>query len=1594
MQAPFIRESTTNKIGCGVNLGLIKLQSNTPEGKTLVTRPESSQALGRVGYNYMGDQDRFVQKLIEEQGFPMFLQEFSMISEYSQLCKASLLLQVLASAPIDVAIMQSLPELLHNSAIIFLTCDSAEFSVRFSGSSQGYLAVCFEALLPIYKAYGSDKDICDLLEVFDCDEIRAFSSSRPPVIQAYAMEFVRELLQVKICEVDEMTEVERMSALVFSGFYFHNTWSSPHPLHSEVQEEVNTNNHGIIRLLLQSASPLSVIAALENSLVMTDMVYVQRLIAFLNYFLSSTSYFTSAAKRGDFIVKLANAVGESDLALQVLGLCLQRQDLANELDKIRDLYSALLRSSEHFVFASTDLTRVFRMMEPNSRVFEDFERAFGETEDPERLIAMTEVIAGVIETCDKTATKQKLQEAYIVSLPIALIQVHRATRHSSLHKALVILMRSLLHMHRSLKDQCKKLSMSIERYLVTHKEAEVCCLEDLLLMLFGAESFELMSEVEFPELIGCFLDLIKTSRNDALVAQMLRHLTDLGSKSLYNISCFSCFGGRLLELAESKELRTDSLRLLELCGSYYVWPNFLRQFLDKLYECLMTDDYDFAGSLLTTLISMSSIEQRPYKLGSANRAKKGKRCLPYYSLHFRNSDSVFTSSLLAFFDKGLTVSFWIFPQTPGTIVTLLDESLKMVLTLEANSQLEVLVVKSGLAVSFPDLAALKLNEWSFVAFTVTQRFVSVHVNSKTCATEEVRCAFSDIMSINLGSCYARSSFQPSFKGEISDLLLLKGNLNEEILTSLYYSSFSGLDFLPQFRQEFIWYEDYLEPIRRSVDALKGMVTHFLDLSCSPPKLNSVEAVLIQDLDRSPKMTISNVQVCSGPVLVEAFHQIGGLKIWLFVMQEVGRSVHGDLSQLPVLEVFRLLKSLLEQENFQTFLEVCKHNLFDLLCAQLRKWKDAGICNLEVFKIATECAEITWFYKKCLNVVDDETEGAFLSYHNHPGTLRLALSFKLWKDLDQSEFFETVAALSEVTFYYNCHTALHMHLMDYYMSLARHCPAALESLRLKYQDKLFKTLRSHINLRSLLMLLLYERSKSMSSSAIQLILELTGSFAMSEFSDYISRSDKRLRSLLKNIYDLTVMLAEAPGASECLRYVGFTVEKLFNLHVTAISTYTRAESTVPALSLCEELVLKLAEVSSQRDTVRLVEHFVDECEALDIPYDFGRLLKIYFTCWSKMRDIETLRFAAEVLAQQFSKGELSRNYERLFVTCDEVLGTQPEFGEFVLKLMLCLANSLINSHIFKLLLYWAEDLQRHLGVVVSVELIRKLLELAIAEGIQHDIKPTIPRFSWLSPILIEAERPAVNAFSEREGGVLRILLSLSLRALLTESPEDSALLIRDLLDLHIPESYLRLKYAATVDPSVDFFAEDLNITAYAAAELLEMLIVRGDLRVPPVYSLALDLLLANGNNLLNCLDLQLNADIKANEFVLAHFSKISGGICQHQRTVLLYSVSRSPMTREERNHAMGFESKLKEIAKKKQYEILEAQLLDRSSPLASLHDFLVAYASMRVKAIEQVKPTYEVPVIKTPKFYSKKYLPGEHAGLRDLSPKQAAASLDP
>lgn len=1519
----------------------------------------------------MENEGELVKELVEKHALPILLREFSTISEYSQLAKVPLLLQVLGQSQVDNAVIDSLPGLLLNCAVQFLACEQAEFSVRFAGTPEGHLAAVFAAIMPIYKANASDNDICNLLEVFDCDEIKIHSGHKPPIIQAYAMELVRELLQLKICEVDELTQVKRLSDALFNRFYFLTEWTSSHPLHIEVREEAQTNHHGNIRLLLQCPSATSVLAALESSLELVNPAYVQRLLSFLSYFLSQTSYFISAAKRCGFICHLAKSADKDKTGLHILGLCLQKPDLANELDKIRELYLKLLRSDEHFSFALTDLTRVFRMMDLNSRIFEDFEAVFKETEDPVRLALMAECIAGVIDTCEKPPTKQKLQETYISSLPVAVLQAHWKTKHSVLPKALGLLVRSILNNNRNKAVQSKLLTVACSRFLAVNNEATTSFIEDILITIFGAEELDHSNEVELPELIDCFLELIKTSSNDGLVRQMLKQLHSIMPKSLYNINCFSKFGGRLLELAENEGRRSDALDLLKVCGSYYMWPNVLRKTLDKLYESLITGDHEFSESLVEALLTMSSNDKMAFKHYS-----NGKRPLPHSSLHIRSSDSVFSSSLLAFFEKGLTISFWVYPQAQGTVVTLLDDSLKMVLSIDEDNKLEVLVVKGGLAVSFANIAEAHLNEWSFISFTLTDRYVSLHVNLKTYTPEEVRCAFEDIITVNIGSCYARSSFMPSFKGEITNLLILKGNLTEEMLTALYYAGFDWWPFLPQFNRSSTWHEDYVEPFKRNLEALKPMVTHFLDLSGPLPKLNNVEAVMIQDLDRNPRVTISNVKTCEGPCLLESLHQIGGLKVWLFIMNEVSRAYQqASFGIVQTANTFRLLKNLLEQVSHYTCLEVCKDNLFDLLSAQLKRWKAKGFVDIEAFKITIECARITWLYKKCANVTDQETTDCLLRYRRHPGSLLTVFCFKLWKDLDQGVFFEEITSLSEVTSNYECHTAMHMHLLDYYMSLARHSPTALETLKLKYQDKFFRTLRSYMNLRSLLMLLLYERSKMLSPSAIQLILELTGSFAMSEFSSYIGSSDKRLRSLLKNIYDLTVLLSTTPGTSDCLRYVGFTVEKLFSLNVTVVSSYSRAEVDVPALSLCEELILKLAEVSAQHDTVRLIEHYVDSCQALNIAFDFGRLLNIYFVCWRRVRELETLRFAAAVVDQQFTKGSFERSYERLYATCESALKINPEFEEFLLNLMLCLANSEASSQsTFKLLLYWTEDLQKHLRVRVSVELLRRLLELAVSEKMQHDIEPFIPWLSWLSPILIEVEKPQVNSFCKREGGALRILISLSLKAMLTECPASCAQLIRDLLELQIPESYLRMKYPGPVDASVNFFAEDLNIVAYAGGELLEILCVRPDLRIPEVYSLALDLLLANGNNLLNCMDLHLNADLKFNEFLLSNFSKVSAGICQFQRTVLLYPMSRSPITREERNCLMAFESKIKEIAKKKQYDLFEELLLDRSSNLARLHDFLVAFSCMKVKAVEQVKPTYLVTSVKTPKFYSKKYLP--------------------
>jgi hypothetical protein len=820
-------------------------------------------------------------------------------------------------------------------------------------------------------------------------------------------------------------------------------------------------------------------------------------------------------------------------------------------------------------------------------------------------------------------------------------------------------------------------------------------------------------------------------------------------------------------------------------------------------------------------------------------------------------------------------------------------------------------------------------------------------------------------------------------------MVFKGNFSEDTLASLYYNAFEPLHFLPH-ANSFEWHGDPPEPHKSSLELLRSSITHFLDLSAPQAELSSVEAVLIQDHHRNPRLTISNVEICKGPMLQEAFHQIGGLKLWLVVMNEVSKYAKDALLVRAVLETFTVIRNLLSQESSLTLSEVSKDHLFDLLCAQLRLWKAAGVSGPEVFQIALECSKITWLYKAARVAVKTEDEGFFVEYRRNPGALRLIFNFKLWQDLDQSYYFKAIAGISEDVAGLECHAAMDMHILDYYMSLARHSPPALE--KLKAQDQFFVTLRSHVDLRTLLMMLLYERSKSFSKSALQLILELSSVFEISEFAEYISSRDikplrdqrhldeshsKRrhkpltpLKSLLKNIYDLTVTLHDAPGTQDCLRYVGFTVEKLFGLRVASSSN----RDEVPVLVLCEELVFKLAEVSSLKDTVRLIESYVDQCESFGLPYDFCRLVKIYFGVWSRQGDLEVLKFAADVLAQHFNKGEFNANYERLYVMCERALIDDPGFAEFILALMQCMASSHINSLILRLLLYWAEDLQRHLGVRISVDLLSKLLDLAVAEGIQHETDPKMPWISWASPILVEVERPTVACFSIREGGTLRILMMLLIRALLTEPPADCVRLIRDLLNIHRPDSYLHFKLQGQSEPSANFFGQDLNIVAYASGELLEMLSVCPHLRVPEVYSLVLDLLLANGDKLLNCLDLLQEAGVKYSEFIITHFAKVSASVCHLPRSICQYQVSRGPVTREEKTKAVAFEQRLKEIARSRQYDGLEGMLIDRSSDLSRLHDFLVAYASMRMKAMEQVRPTYRVSQSETHKFYEKPYYP--------------------
>jgi hypothetical protein len=147
--------------------------------------------------------------------------------------------------------------------------------------------------------------ICSLLEAFYCTEIRTHAVNNPPVIQAYAPELITELLKVKLCEVEELTQVKRLSDALVSRLYFINEGRSSHPLHIEGLEEANESHHMNIRLVLQCPAALSVTAAMEQSFNLVDLIHLSSVK--LTELLPSSSHVTTAAKRSEIIITLASA---------------------------------------------------------------------------------------------------------------------------------------------------------------------------------------------------------------------------------------------------------------------------------------------------------------------------------------------------------------------------------------------------------------------------------------------------------------------------------------------------------------------------------------------------------------------------------------------------------------------------------------------------------------------------------------------------------------------------------------------------------------------------------------------------------------------------------------------------------------------------------------------------------------------------------------------------------------------------------------------------------------------------------------------------------------------------------------------------------------------------------------------------------------------------------------------------------------------------------------------------------------------------------------------------------------------------------------
>jgi hypothetical protein len=909
------------------------------------------------------------------------------------------------------------------------------------------------------------------------------------------------------------------------------------------------------------------------------------------------------------------------------------------------------------------------------------------------------------------------------------------------------------------------------------------------------------------------------------------------------------------------------------------------------------------------------------------------------------------------------------------------------------------------------------NSWNLVTLKMVKNLAKFIVNSTSYETSLLEFVPADEFNDCPPTVTLGCSDEGSFIGEITHFGLVPGIIEDQQCLDLYTVGFtSPLDLASDEVSAFHLSDEQNEALSPLIELLRSKAILYLtSQGTEEPVAYSLAAVKAKQREArgtnydSLSVSARKVYVSSGATLLQAFHAVGGIKV---LMPLIGRVAEVfPKAEGAVTDLLTVVCRLLRTKHALSMLEVAKDSLLDILGAQLQHLAEKAMVSPRTLKVIEKIATLPWLFHRPKSIASLTGEEEWRNYLENPPSIRLMTDYKVWRSLDQGFYYERVQLFaSRRLFSGSLMYPLRLQILHYFFKVAR----GQEKTFVALDSEEFKAgLMLHLSTTDLVNCLALElqQPKENSIAALHFQMSLLSQRQLSDFQEYVGASAPKVAWFVTYLGDLADYCRE--GLPEvryqhCIHLVAQVLMVIMELRVK------RQSQEASVLEELKDTIFNVAALCSREKMNSLLFQFYRK-HKVEVPVS-SELLSYFEILFrddvaTHAQDRDSVYFATEILIDLLraptSSLQFAKDYEAVLGFTFKKL-MDPARGEvfavYLHSIVEMLLQVKLNELLGVFLLYFIEDLTRNFPFQVSLPLIGTLIDQLRDIGVDFDRAPPMPVFTEWNSLLNAGPSTPMTSFQMREGGTVRAVLNLLLRllsqqadkALDENSVNDSEsclvtpaakapravveLLVKYLRlnksqePLYLFANYvglqpikgaLALRYPE-LERDGDLFGSEQGVWAFVFAELCELMLAHPDLRaIHEVSALVIDLLLARDPQGRSIVNLYLSKAFSHDytSWLRAVYHKLSSVHAPEgfpRKRFVEYCLESFAMAgadyhKIEQQAFYKLETQLKQMRQDRDFGGLFGVLEDRSSDLARLHDFCIAYTSMKVKLIELLLP---------------------------------------